>query len=185
MTEYNCNKEQHDMCENSSLCHLCDGERLFKKPKWMKIKERQVNNKLNGVKKKKKEGMDFEKKVASAYNKQVTKKNTSARRQPNSGAIWSMPGDIITEEGILMECKERGTKTSSGEKSITIHKEWLEKVSREAAGKYWILPFGFKGSDDIYIAKEYQQELEMIQTIKILKDRVMELEEIIDGGISK
>jgi hypothetical protein len=128
---------------------------------------------------KEKEGMGFEKKVTKRYNKKVTQTNTSARRRPNSGAIWSMPGDIVTEEGFIFECKERGSITGRGEKTISIHKEWLDKVALEAISskrRYWAVPFGYKDSDEVYIVKDYNTELEMIQTIKMLKDRIIELE---------
>ena len=144
-----------------------------------KAKQRQKEKPSYLKPKKGKEGMDFERKVAKAYNNKITKKNTSAKRRPNSGAIWSMPGDIVTEEGFLFECKERGTLTGRGKKTISIHKEWLDKVQLEAISakkRYWALPFGYKESDDIYIVKDYNTELEMIQTIKLLKDRIKELE---------
>lgn len=182
---HKCSDENHNLCENNTLCHLCDGKRLFKRPKWMdradKQKEREAKKREQTFlkPKKEKEGMGFEKRVAKRYNKKVTQTHTSARRRPNSGAIWSMPGDIVTEEGFLFECKERGSVTSRGEKTISIHKDWLDKVTDEAISskkKYWALPFGFKESDEVYIIKDYNTELEMIQTIKILKDRIIELE---------
>jgi hypothetical protein len=128
---------------------------------------------------KEKEGMGFEKRVAKKYNKTVNKPIDSARRRPNSGAIWSMPGDIVTQEGFLFECKERGSVTGRGEKTISIHKEWLDKVALESISAkrcYWALPFGFKESDDVYIIKDYNTELEMIQQIEMLKSRIRELE---------
>jgi hypothetical protein len=147
----------------------------------MKAREEKKRQQSYLKPKKEKEGMGFEKRVTKRYNKAINKTHDSARRRPNSGAIWSMPGDVVTEEGFLFECKERGTVTSRGEKTISIHKEWLDKVSTEAVGKYWALPFGFKGSDDVYIVKDYNTELDMIQTIEILKKRVIELTEHLEG----
>ncbi len=179
-----CNKERHDLCLNNNKCYLCDGERLFKRPKWMDIKEKQEFNKKNGIRKKQKEGMSFEKRVQKTYNKSVGVKNQSnmsssmARRRPNSGAIWSMPGDIVTLNE-LIECKERGSTTSKGEKTITIQKNQLEKIREEsfiAKKNIWYYIFGFKNDKDIYLVKDFNDELLMIQQINLLKEKIIELE---------
>lgn len=179
-----CSREQHDLCINNAKCALCDGQRLFKKPKWMELKDRQDKRKAEGIKKKPKEGMDFEKRVQKTYNKRLknasstTPKSSGARRRPNSGAIWSMPGDIISEEE-LFECKERGSTTGRGEKTISIPKSHLDKVKQEAyqANKNtWYYVFGYKESPEIYLVKDFEDELRLIQQIGILKERVLELE---------
>lgn len=174
--------ENHNSCKNNALCHLCDGTRLLKLPK-----EKKPLKKTGP--KKKKEGMDFEKQVVKRYEQRIAQKGPKnrdvvIRRQPNSGAIWSMPGDITTEEA-LMECKERGSTTSKGEKQIAINKTWLEKIAYESrtSGKpYWYLPFHYKGDGDIYLVKDFDHELEMIHQIKILKERVQELEGQLNEG---
>ena len=48
-------------------------------------------------------------------------------RVKNSGATFGNPGDVLTDK-FLLECK---TKMSDA-KSITIQKEWLEKIKKEA-----------------------------------------------------
>lgn len=175
--------DHFDICINNAKCYMCDGERLFDKPKWMKLKEREAEKKKEGYVKKPKEGMKFEKRVQKTYNERLGK-NTSgskwnnARRRPNSGAIWCMPGDIVTEKE-LFECKERGSKTSRGEKTISIQKQQLDKIKQESylAGKnVWYYVFGFKECDSIYLVKDFEDELAMIQQIEILKERIKELE---------
>ena len=96
-----------------------------------------------------------------------------------------MPGDIITEEE-LAECKERGSTTSRGEKTITIQKKQLEKIELEAYQankKTWHYIFGFKECQRIYVVKDYEDELKMIQQMKSLKDRISDLEKEIGGNI--
>jgi hypothetical protein len=150
----------------------------------MDLRDKQAKRKAEGIRKKPKEGMSFEKRVQKAYNKKLKSGNAasdsggSARRRPNSGAIWSMPGDIITEKELL-ECKERGSTTSKGEKTITIQKAQLEKIKSEAytaRRDVWYYVFGFKECDNIYLVKDFEDELRMIQQIKMLKDHIVELE---------
>lgn len=179
--DYKCSEEMFKICENNSKCYLCDGQRLYREPKWIIRKKKQEEKKRLSIKKKKKEGMSFEKKVKKRYNKAITQNvnKENAKRRPNSGAIWSMPGDIVTEEE-LIECKERGTTTSKGEKVITIPKEHLEKIKNEAyfAGKdVWYYIYQYKGDNNIYLVKDFNDELKMIQQIKSLKQRINDLEE--------
>jgi len=102
-----------------------------------------------------------------------------ARRQINSGAFWHSKGDIKLEHA-LIECKERGTVNSRGEKQITIQKEWLEKQAKEAIKEqrpYWYLPFGFKGDDEVYLVKPYDHEIELIYELRQARQRIEELEQ--------
>lgn len=239
MSEYQCTAELHSRCSNNVLCHLCDGESLFKDPvaekkKKLRVreenKEAEKNSLLKVYKQEKKEGMAFEKRVASAWNDRFSggkpkkkpakprldmlidepgeeeatatddiqyspsfipgKTNLSglkppqtttrppsrprgeAQRQINSGAMWHSKGDIKLEHA-LMECKERGTTNSRGEKTISIPKLWLEKQEKEAFQEqrpYWYLPFGYKGDDAIYLVKPYNHEMEMIYEIRKLRE---------------
>ena len=67
----------HNRCENSALCHLCDGEALYKntaEEKRLKREQREANKEaernalVKTYKKEKKEGMGFEKRVAKQWN---------------------------------------------------------------------------------------------------------------------
>ena len=94
-----------------------------------------------------------------------------AKRQPNSGAMWHAKGDI-TFEHALMEVKERGTVNSRGQKTISIPKEWLDKQADEAfqEGKpFWYLAFAYKGSEDVYVIKPYDDEIEMVSELRRLQ----------------
>ena len=72
---------------------------------------------------------DLEQQVANKLNNIPTIQE--ARRSRASGALWFEKGDIV--DSILHpECKERkGNELKSGEKSISIKREWLEKASEE------------------------------------------------------
>lgn len=252
---YKCKPEMHNKCENSAICHLCDGIRLYKntqEEKQAKLKVREQNKKdkknhlLRSYDKEKKQGMGFEKRVANAWNGNKKKKNNitkprlglsdqgstdasnvtprpkaspsvtglnlsqkkssspsstsvpkhlsaysrtgssgrenEARRQTNSGAMWHSKGDIRVEHA-LMECKERGTVNGRGEKTITIPKEWLEKQEKEAfqEGKpFWYLPFGYKNSDEIYLIKDFNHEVEMIHEIRNLEEENARLRKLLE-----
>lgn len=248
LNDYKCSQEIHAVCNNSALCHLCDGSRLYKnkaEEHARKMKQRE-QNKLNEkhaafrtYKDEKKEGMAFENAVTNRWNaafkqskketglfKQSDKKikiqkprigaidesdNTprqervfddtimkqpsvslsslgattpknnkpivDARRQVNSGALWYAKGDVKTQE-YLMECKERGTVNASGEKTISIPKSWLVKQEEEAFQEnrpFWLLPFRYKNDNAIYLVKSFDQEIEMYQEIRRLRDKISEL----------
>lgn len=103
-----------------------------------------------------------------------------AKRQPNSGAMWYAKGDISLEHA-LVEVKERGTVNSRGEKTISIPKLWLDKQAEEAfiEGKeFWYLAFAYKGSDDVYVIKPYDDEIEMVAYIRKLQQENELLREI-------
>lgn len=239
---YKCTAEMHARCVNNALCHLCDGESLFKDPKaeredkFRKRKEKKEDEKnalFKTHKKEKKEGMGFEKRVQKQWNnkfgskkkkvakprldmqieeemeadhpdtderttfippsssidkfsitrlpknKQQVKKRDEAQRQFNSGAFWHSKGDIKLEHA-LMECKERGTTNARGEKQITIPKHWLDKQAKEAFQEnrpYWYIPFAYKNSEDIYLVKPYDHEIEMIYEMRNARERIEELED--------
>lgn len=118
-------------------------------------------------------------KPAPSITKPIVKKPVvEAKRQINSGAMWHSKGDIILDHA-LMECKERGTMTSRGAKTISIPKEWLDKQEKEAFQEqrdYWYLPFGYKGDDDIYLVKPYDHELELIFELRKAREEIERLQ---------
>lgn len=106
-----------------------------------------------------------------------TDSTNEAKRQPNSGAMWFAKGDIITSHA-LMEVKERGTVNGRGEKTITIPKEWLEKQEKEAFMEnkpFWYVPFAYKNSEEIYVIKSFDHEIEMVKHIRELEKELEEL----------
>ena len=223
----------HNRCSNNALCHLCDGVTLFKDPvgeRNEKFRIRDENKEaektaiVKSYKKEKKEGMAFEKRVASQWNdkfsggkpkkkpakprldmffdepgeeevvsdeaplyqasaiKPIQRKQApqqvEAVRQPNSGAMWNNKGDIKLEHALL-ECKERGTTNSKGEKTISIPKLWIEKQEQEAFQEqrpYWYIPFAYKGDDGIYLVKSYDHEMEIIYELRKAREEITRLE---------
>lgn len=166
-----------DECKQAGKqCHIC-----FNESRFVPIKEVK-QYRYDPIKKTKKEGMGFEKLGADKYNQVVRKAKDIARRQPNSGAMAHALGDVITEEELtaaLTEFKERGSTTAKGAKTISIKKEWLEKLKWEATQmnrEYYFLPFRYKDDDTEYVAMEYDILLSYIQTIQALLERLRLLE---------
>ena len=225
----------HLRCANNALCHLCDGETLFKDPvaeKKEKLRIREENKQaeknalLKTHKKEKKEGMGFEKRVANEWNNKFSKKQKKkvakprldvnfddepeevveetvvptflgtkpkkvapkpqkkeAQRQANSGAMWHAKGDITLEHALL-ECKERGTTNSKGEKTISIPKLWIEKQEKEAFQEqkpYWYIPFAYKNDPGIYLVKSFDHEMEMIYELRRLREENEKLQAKLEG----
>lgn len=166
-----CEYEQE--CANfGKSCNKCFNYNFFqghKEKKGLKPK--------SDKRKEKKEGMDFENRGTRKYNQNVRKAKDVARRTLASGALHFDLGDMVTEEELtasLAEFKERGSKDARGAKTITIKKEWLDKLKEEAKerGKeYYFLPFTFKGSDTDYVAMDYNILLSYIQTIQMLLEQ--------------
>lgn len=129
--------------------------------------------------------MQFEQDGMNSYNKAVFRGKEAARRQPNSGAMKGFLGDVITSEEItaaITEFKERSSKTSSGEKSISIQKKWLDKLKEEAFEmdrSYYFLPFRYTGSDTDYLVMEYDVLMGYVETITYMNERIKALEEIV------
>lgn len=169
-----CDEEKFLKCKKNSLCHLCDGERLYTPPKPFKPIKKGY--------KKPKEGMGFEKKANKRYNQRVgdNRDNDSASRKPNSGALWHSPGDFASRDA-LFEAKERGTTTGRGEKTISISREWLEKIRLETIERtskpYWFLPFGFKNDEKIYVATDFDIVLQLLDVIHDQEEIIKQLKE--------
>lgn len=92
---------------------------------------------------------------------------------PNSGA-----GKIKGDEQIrglintMEELKEQNSTTSRGAKTFTIHKEWLDKLKREAMAEnkeFWYLKFAFSTQDAVssihYVIVDVEQFMGMIKTM--------------------
>lgn len=79
-----------------------------------------------------------------AYSKKqenYVAKKFGGDRVKNSGATMFAPGDVTLDQ-FLLECKTKMTDSQT----ITIHRDWLEKIRKEAlfAGKpYQALLFNF------------------------------------------
>lgn len=155
----NCVHAFNKECDNRTYCHLCENYSLFK------IKEEKAYTKPIKNKKRYKKGRKFEEDTVKKWNKAIL--------QVNSGAIYDMPGDIITIDSLL-ECKERSTITTKGKKTFTIHLDWLKKTEGEAlrAGKpYWYLPLHFKDDDKTYVIMDFDQQLEILGMLEYYKNQ--------------
>lgn len=106
--------------------------------------------------------------VRSKAQEDQVAKATGGRRTPNSGATtFGGKSDVNIANLISVECK---TKMTSSE-SISIKKEWIEKLRAEAAfdgHEYTALAFNFGPNEEMhYIIDEY-----LFQTlIEILKEQ--------------
>lgn len=86
-------------------------------------------------------------KYSSKQEKYVAK-SLGGKVQPNSGATPFLKGDVVANDW-LVECK---TQTTS-KKSITIKKEWLEKLEEERFAMRkpnMTLAFNFGPDEEIY-----------------------------------
>lgn len=163
----------YEECSNADRsCKMC-----FNMKKYKPHKEVQGLRPKAAKKHERKEGMDFENHGTKKYNKAVRFAKEAAHRQINSGAIKSLPGDMITEEELtasLSEFKERGSKTARGEKVISIQKKWLDQMKEEAKQmqkEYFFLPFRYKNDDTEYVIMEYDVLLSYVQTIQMVYEQ--------------
>lgn len=117
-------------------------------------------------------GVTLEDYVRDHFNSMPTVKEWLSRRQLGSGNVWFMPGDVA-DSVVLAECKERLKINSKGEKSITIPKTMIEKITEEAQiyNSYPVLIFRYKGDESgrTYFVQEFEVLCEMVHEIKFLR----------------
>lgn len=170
-------------CQNNDKCLRCINQRLLKLPKkpWEKSKKRTSIVKQHSSKEQnaKNSWENLEQEVADSLSNVPSIQD--ARRSIRSGALWFEKGDIV-DEILHPECKERtGRQLKSGDQSISIQKQWLEKAAEECKGtsKHMCLPFRFKGDDKIYTIFEHNDIAELVTTMKAyIRDNEMMSEEI-------
>ena len=167
-------------CLNSEKCYRCTNQNL------LKLKGQKGQSKMAGlittidnkVANADDSWKDLEQQVANSLSNIPTMEK--ARRSRMSGALPFETGDVV--DSILHpECKERkGNELKSGEKSISIKKEWLEKAAEECQYKTqtMCLPFRFKGDSAIYCIFNNDDIAELVTTMKayILDNELKELE---------
>ena len=109
----------------------------------------------------------FETKNHEANQKLLTTSNLT----PNSGAGYIKGDEQIT--GLVRIMEELKThvkpKIARGDKTFTIHKEWLEKLNKEAPlenMEFWYLKFRFLETDaDTYITINEPVLMAMVKTM--------------------
>ena len=155
-------------CQNNDKCYRCMDYKL------LKIKGQKGQRKTAGLLSSNNHKVaqadnsweDLEQQVANKLNDIPT--ITQARRSRASGALWFEKGDIV-DDILHPECKERkGNELKSGEKSISIKREWLEKAAKECEfeDKTMCLPFRFKGDVNIYTIFKNDDIAALITTMK-------------------
>lgn len=121
---HKCSDETHKKCENSALCHLCDGVKLYKNTSEEQAAKRQAkaerkeaekNAIVKTHKKEKKEGMAFEKEVVRQWNSYMNKgkkkddepilkvgnkKQKHGKPRINLGAIMDESSNEVQEEQV-------------------------------------------------------------------------------------
>jgi hypothetical protein len=114
-------------CANFEIkCHLCHNQSHFK----------------TGASRGK--GTHAEKRLRAQRN------GPQAHLRKGSGALAHAKGDLIDDQ-LLIEMKSGyAQKTSTGKKSFTLQRVWLEKIEREALaeGRLGVLTVHFDGSPD-------------------------------------
>lgn len=164
--------EYESRCLSNTKCYKCHNYTLLKLPedKYKKQMQRKAKKDLDKAKSKyndtDKSWRSLEQEVASKINNIPTIQE--ARRSRMSGALEFEKGDIV-DTVLHPECKERkGTKLKSGEKSMSIKKEWLEKAKDECkdTDKTMCLPFRFKGDENIYVILDFDDLAALTTSLK-------------------
>lgn len=160
--------EYDSICLNSDKCYRCFNQSL------LKLKNKKQTSRISGLidTHNQRTAMaddswkDLEQQVADKLNQIPTIQD--ARRSRASGALWFEKGDIV--DSILHpECKERsGRELKTGDKSMSIKREWLEKAAEECQfeSKTMCLPFRFKGDTTIYCIFKNDDIATLITTMK-------------------
>ncbi len=92
---------------------------------------------------------------------------------PNSGAgVIKGDSQIKGLINTMEELKEQNSTTSKGAKTFTIHKEWLDKLNKEAQAEnkeFWYLKFAFSTEDAVnsihYVIIDVEQFMSLIKTM--------------------
>lgn len=167
-----------DRCLNKDKCMRCRDESLLKLPEdkkrlYMQQKAKHSSKKTDTKLDSKESWNDMEQLVADKLNAvPTTKQFNDAKRQIRSGAISTLKGDVV-DDFLLIECKERAS-TSNGSKSITIKKEWLDKIKEEAKSVDKLPCFCFRYKDDetIYSIIDYDIISEIICNLKYVMEEL-------------
>lgn len=160
--------EYESYCLNNTKCFRCVNQNLLKM-KGQKGQQKTASlfsTHDNKTAQAKDSWKDLEQQVANNLNNIPTMQE--ARRSRASGALWFEKGDIV-DTILHPECKERkGNELKSGEKSISIKREWLEKAADECKfeDKTMCLPFRFKGDENIYCIFKNDDIASLITTMK-------------------
>lgn len=132
---------------------------------------RDTRNKIRAGKGSEYRTRDFTRDVIAKHGRGDT---DSAERVPVSGSARGFKGDLritIGSVDILVE-----NKKTSGTEHISMKRDWLEKVEKEASdcNRIPILTFMYHNSD-IYVAMQYEYFLERLIELEELKLAIVEV----------
>lgn len=156
--------------EGSNKCNNCFTYQQFYEAKKIKIQ-----------KKLRQRAPKADKRMGSSFEKKNHDRNTAALRETesnmtiNSGATRRQKGDenITGYIRVMEELKTQMPERAKGTKTFTIHREWLDKLHREALQKgfeFWYLVFQFAENDNNpYVIVEKDMVFNMVQNM--LSDR--------------
>ena len=172
--------EFENRCLNTDKCFRCYNLALLKLPE--DKQKRKLNKKITRDFQKTssdRSWAELEETVAMKLNQVPVIQE--ARRSRMSGALWFEQGDVV-DTILHPECKERiGSTLKTGEKSMSIKKEWLEKAKDECkyTEKVMCLPFRFKHDENIYTIVDFDDLASLVTTIKAyMQDNDKKAEEI-------
>lgn len=151
-------------CNNlDKRCHIC----MIQDQYYLPPKAKSYVPKAKVTKRK---GASFEAKNSNINNDLLLGRSAPT---PNSGA-GAIKGDeqIKGLIHIMEELKEQNHLTARGAKTFTIHKEWLDKLKKEALQsnqEFWYLKFIFSNADindgDYYAILEKDILMSMVMTM--------------------
>lgn len=169
---HKCSNQTHNKCENSALCHLCDGIRLYKnsaEERAIKMEQREQNklDEKNAAfrthKKEKKEGMAFEKAVTKQWNAAFNRPTNqeSGFKQSNKKTKIQKPRIQIEEEPtetipepVITPMPTITLSTLAATPSPTTKKPIVDAKRQANSGALWYAKGDIKTQDYLMECKE-------------------------------
>ena len=151
---------ENDKCDLCVVDSMCYKQRPQKKS-WGLAKHAQKADK--------RAGSSFE--FANHKRNEKILKDAVSGMTLNSGATALAKGDeqILGCIRIMEELKTQTKIQAPGKKTFTIHKQWLDKLLREAPEEnmeFWYLKFSFhEADDDVYVVVEQDVIMSMVNTM--------------------
>ena len=178
----NCKWNLDDCQSEESRCVLCVANGL----KYVAPKQKSVLKKRNTQKVDNRKGSGFE------YANHVKNQELlSSKMTLNSGATVKEKGDeqILGIIRIMEELKTQMPDRARGTKSFTIHREWLDKLNKEAIREnmeFWYLKFAFSEDEGMhnagntFIITEQDVIMAMVKTMYLDRKKAKEADSAID-----
>jgi hypothetical protein len=169
LDEQNVDCNSYDVCANAGRkCDICFNAVYFT-PK----KEKHVSYLKKHSERSNRQGARFEQKNHENNNRILTNSAVSDLT-PNSGAGYIKGDEHISGIiSVMEELKTKTTKQTKGKETFTIHKAWLDKLTREAIQEnkeFWYLKFSFfEDNVDWYCILSNDIVMSFVKTL--VKDR--------------